>query len=274
MTGDPVDGSSAQSRAAHARPRPRRALRGRRGPGATGCQPRSCARAAARSGSASSRRAEPELVAAAPHADGWRSTSSASDGSPPPASCRAVAPLQRHAGWVDALLATAETVEPAVRPDARGLDRGDRDPAALARVTRACAWCAARGTRRWPERRTTPRRGSSGRPRVARPAAPGLSAPRLGWPGDHRHRLHPGRGLAPLRDRRAIADIDGVSEVYSVTGDLDLVAMVRVRTDRRRRVGRRRPAQQGRRASLSTQTQIAYRAFSQHDLEDAFSIGL
>ena len=28
----------------------------------------------------------------------------------------------------------------------------------------------------------------------------------------------------------AIADIDGVSEVYSVTGDHDLIAMVRVRT--------------------------------------------
>ena len=30
----------------------------------------------------------------------------------------------------------------------------------------------------------------------------------------------------------AIADIDGVSEVYSVTGDHDLIAMVRVRSRR------------------------------------------
>ena len=70
-----------------------------------------------------------------------------------------------------------------------------------------------------------------------------------------------------------IADIDGVSEVYSVTGELDLVAMVRVReiddvasvvADRLNKVD----------GVVSTQTQIAYRAYSQHDLEDAFSIGL
>jgi DNA-binding Lrp family transcriptional regulator len=70
-----------------------------------------------------------------------------------------------------------------------------------------------------------------------------------------------------------IAAIEGVSEVYSVTGELDLVAMVRVReiddvaavvADRVNKVA----------GVQSTQTQIAYRAFSQHDLEDAFSIGL
>ena len=71
----------------------------------------------------------------------------------------------------------------------------------------------------------------------------------------------------------AVAGIDGVSEVYSVTGELDLVAMVRVReiddvasvvADRLNKVD----------GVVSTQTQIAYRAYSQHDLEDAFSIGL
>ena len=70
-----------------------------------------------------------------------------------------------------------------------------------------------------------------------------------------------------------IADLDGVSEVYSVTGELDLVAMVRVReiddvasvvADRLNKVD----------GVVSTQTQIAYRAYSLHDLEDAFSIGL
>ncbi|MEO6470671.1 MAG: Lrp/AsnC ligand binding domain-containing protein [Aeromicrobium sp.] len=69
-----------------------------------------------------------------------------------------------------------------------------------------------------------------------------------------------------------IADIPGVSEVYSVTGDLDLLAMVRVRTheeiaavvaDQLNRVE----------GVLSTQTQIAFQTFSQHDLEEAFSIG-
>lgn len=71
----------------------------------------------------------------------------------------------------------------------------------------------------------------------------------------------------------AIADIPGVSEVYSVTGDHDLIVMVRVRNhdeiatvvaDRVNKVP----------GVLSTQTQIAFRAFSRHDLEDAFSIGL
>lgn len=70
-----------------------------------------------------------------------------------------------------------------------------------------------------------------------------------------------------------IAAIEGVTEVYSVTGELDLVAMVRVReiegvssvvADQLNQVD----------GVVSTQTQIAYRAFSQHDLEDAFSIGL
>lgn len=70
-----------------------------------------------------------------------------------------------------------------------------------------------------------------------------------------------------------LADIDGVSEVYSVTGELDLVAMVRVREidDVASVVADRVNKVEG---VLATQTQIAYRAFSKHDLEDAFSIGL
>lgn len=69
-----------------------------------------------------------------------------------------------------------------------------------------------------------------------------------------------------------IADIPGVSEVYSVTGDLDLLAMVRVRTheDIAAVVADRVNKVEG---VLSTQTQIAFQAFSQHDLEEAFSIG-
>lgn len=70
-----------------------------------------------------------------------------------------------------------------------------------------------------------------------------------------------------------IAALDGVSEVYSVTGDLDLIALVRVRqheeiadvvADRLNKVP----------GVLSTQTHIAFRAYSQHDLEAAFSLGL
>ena len=69
-----------------------------------------------------------------------------------------------------------------------------------------------------------------------------------------------------------IADLDGVSEVYSVTGDVDLIVMVRVRShddvaavvaDRLNKV----PGVQ------ATETYIAFRTYSQHDLEAAFSLG-
>ncbi|WP_332641704.1 Lrp/AsnC family transcriptional regulator [Aeromicrobium sp.] len=72
---------------------------------------------------------------------------------------------------------------------------------------------------------------------------------------------------------KQIADIDGVSEVYSVTGEIDLVAMVRVReVDAVAKV----VADQLNKVEgvLSTQTQIAFQTFSQHDLESTFSIGL
>ena len=70
-----------------------------------------------------------------------------------------------------------------------------------------------------------------------------------------------------------IAALDGISEVYSVTGDLDLLAMVRVREvdDVARVVADQLNKVDG---VLSTQTQIAFQTFSQHDLESAFSIGL
>lgn len=70
-----------------------------------------------------------------------------------------------------------------------------------------------------------------------------------------------------------IAEIDGVSEVYSVTGDADLVAMVRVRehealadviADRVSKI----PGVNG------TKTFIAFRTYSRHDLESAFALGL
>jgi len=70
----------------------------------------------------------------------------------------------------------------------------------------------------------------------------------------------------------ALADLPGVSEVYSVTGDIDLVAMVRVReidqlasvvTEGIDRV----EGVQG------TETHIAFRAYSRHDLDAAFALG-
>jgi DNA-binding Lrp family transcriptional regulator len=71
----------------------------------------------------------------------------------------------------------------------------------------------------------------------------------------------------------AIAAIDGVSEVYSVTGDIDLIAMVRVRSheDLATVIPGRINQVTG---ILSSDTHIAFHIYSQHDLEAAFSLGL
>ena len=71
---------------------------------------------------------------------------------------------------------------------------------------------------------------------------------------------------------QALADLDGVSEVYSVAGDWDLVAIVRVGghddlaatvTEHIRKVH----------VVSSPRTLIAYRSYSRHDLDEMFSIG-
>ena len=71
----------------------------------------------------------------------------------------------------------------------------------------------------------------------------------------------------------AIADLHGVSEVYSVTGEVDLVAMVRVREhdDLADVIADKVSKIEG---VLRTQTYIAFRTYSQHDLEQAFALGL
>ena len=71
----------------------------------------------------------------------------------------------------------------------------------------------------------------------------------------------------------AIAALDGVSEVYSVTGQIDLIALVRVARPRRRRAGGGRPINKVS-GVMETETHIAFRTYSQHDLESAFSLGL
>jgi len=70
----------------------------------------------------------------------------------------------------------------------------------------------------------------------------------------------------------AIADLDGVSEVYSVAGDVDLIAVVRVREfeDVAQVIAGRINKVPG---VLDTATHIAFRAYSKHDLEAAFAIG-
>ena len=69
-----------------------------------------------------------------------------------------------------------------------------------------------------------------------------------------------------------IADLEGVTEVYSVAGDADLIAMVRVRhhedladviADRLNHVT----------GVTGTNTHSAFRTYSSHDLEAAFSLG-
>ncbi len=70
-----------------------------------------------------------------------------------------------------------------------------------------------------------------------------------------------------------IAEIDGVSEVYSVAGDADLIAMVRVRNheDLNDVIADRLNKVEG---VVGTSTHIAFRTYSRHDLEAAFSLGL
>ncbi|MDQ2911819.1 MAG: Lrp/AsnC ligand binding domain-containing protein [Chloroflexota bacterium] len=70
----------------------------------------------------------------------------------------------------------------------------------------------------------------------------------------------------------ALAAVDGVSEVYSVTGDFDFVAMVRAREhDDLADIVTRRIAQVG--GVARTQTHVAFKAYSRHDLESLFAIG-
>ena len=70
----------------------------------------------------------------------------------------------------------------------------------------------------------------------------------------------------------ALADLEGVAEAYSVTGEWDYVAILRLREHDELaelvtgRLARLRGIQQ-------TYTMVAFEVFSQHDLESMFSIG-
>ena len=70
----------------------------------------------------------------------------------------------------------------------------------------------------------------------------------------------------------ALAAIDGVSEVYSVTGEVDFVAMVRAREHEELadivagRIGQLPGV-------LKTHTHVAFRMYSRHDLESVFGLG-
>lgn len=69
-----------------------------------------------------------------------------------------------------------------------------------------------------------------------------------------------------------ISELEGISEVYSVTGEWDLIAIARVQkhedladviADKLSKV----------KSVVSTTTQISFRAYSQRDLDAAYSLG-
>ncbi|HTX45814.1 MAG TPA: Lrp/AsnC ligand binding domain-containing protein [Solirubrobacteraceae bacterium] len=69
-----------------------------------------------------------------------------------------------------------------------------------------------------------------------------------------------------------LADIDGVAEAYSVTGEWDFVAILRLRAQEELS-----ELVTGKLSQLpgvtSTQTMVAFEVYSRHDLEAMFSLG-
>src|SRR5467141_1315515 len=70
-----------------------------------------------------------------------------------------------------------------------------------------------------------------------------------------------------------LADVPGVAEVYTVTGEWDFVAIVRVREhdDLAEVVTQRLTKLDG---IERTQTMVAFQQFSDHDMEAMFGLGL
>jgi DNA-binding Lrp family transcriptional regulator len=69
-----------------------------------------------------------------------------------------------------------------------------------------------------------------------------------------------------------LADVAGVTEVYSVAGRYDLAAVIRTKAnDQLAEVITQKIRQI--RGILDTETLIAFRTYSRHDLEAAFSLG-
>lgn len=69
-----------------------------------------------------------------------------------------------------------------------------------------------------------------------------------------------------------LADLNGVSEVYSVAGNVDLIAIVRVREFEQIEevIAGHISKVPG---VINTESHLAFRAYSRHDLEEAFAIG-
>ena len=70
-----------------------------------------------------------------------------------------------------------------------------------------------------------------------------------------------------------LAALDGISEVYSVSGNYDLVAIARVPSNDElanlvtKKMG-------GIDSILTSETMLAFKAFSRHDLEAMFAVGM
>jgi DNA-binding Lrp family transcriptional regulator len=69
-----------------------------------------------------------------------------------------------------------------------------------------------------------------------------------------------------------LADVDGVAEVYSVTGEWDFVAILRLRENEQlaQVVAGKIASQTG---VQRTRTMVAFEVYSRHDLEALFSVG-
>ncbi|GAB3876347.1 Lrp/AsnC ligand binding domain-containing protein [Kibdelosporangium lantanae] len=71
---------------------------------------------------------------------------------------------------------------------------------------------------------------------------------------------------------QAIADVEGVNEVYSCAGDVDLIAVVTV--SEHEELARVIPGKISKIPGVvATDTHIAFRSYSRQDTEAAFSIG-
>ncbi|RDI65277.1 Lrp/AsnC family transcriptional regulator [Nocardia pseudobrasiliensis] len=71
---------------------------------------------------------------------------------------------------------------------------------------------------------------------------------------------------------QALADLEGVAEVYSCAGDVDLIAVVRVRDHEQ--IAEVVTGRINKTAGvLRTDTHIAFKSYSRAELEGGFSIG-
>lgn len=70
-----------------------------------------------------------------------------------------------------------------------------------------------------------------------------------------------------------LVELDGVSEVYSVAGQYDLVVVIRARDDEQIATLVTEQLLQVK-GLVSSETLIAFRTFSRHDLDGMFSVGL